>query len=310
VSSILHRVKHVALYTFDVPSSSWKKAQVEGSLYVVSLADPDRPVGLMVLNRVGSDNFFVVLPKHTQFQHASPFVYIKVDADIWGLWFLSAEEGAAFVSTVPPMVSSPKFIPLPSSHASPSTTHPAHGHSHGPSPASGSKPHKSPAQPKAPASQSQPQAQAQPQAQSQSQSHSQANAPRIMDASSLEAMLLGGAKSPSASASPSPSAFTSTQPSNTSQNRGAATSVDDSPFAQLVKLTKQTDEQAATTIRTMLAQHLPVSYNRGQTTSAASKTTPLTRPEFVALMTHLVRTDESVQEVLFQAYLLFNNTQT
>jgi len=90
VLDILGSATHVVLYEFEAPS--WKKLDVEGSLFLVKRNDMPR-FRLLVLNRNSTDNYQVDITSSFQVQEKDPYLmFRKPDGTIQGIWFHNGPE--------------------------------------------------------------------------------------------------------------------------------------------------------------------------------------------------------------------------
>ncbi|KAI8803313.1 hypothetical protein BJ742DRAFT_829293, partial [Cladochytrium replicatum] len=91
IDSIIDGTSHVVVYDFDTATQSWTKRGVEGAMFIFSRGDDGvgtgKGYGFFVLNRLGVDNFKVVLTGDMEFQLMADYViYRQPDDSIIGLW--------------------------------------------------------------------------------------------------------------------------------------------------------------------------------------------------------------------------------
>lgn len=84
-TDIISTAAHVVLYEFQ--ESSWTKADTEGTLF---LASP--PSSLIILNRASAENFILNIHSSIQIQNEQPYLILRVESKIYGLWFPNDEE--------------------------------------------------------------------------------------------------------------------------------------------------------------------------------------------------------------------------
>ncbi|KAI8810918.1 hypothetical protein BJ742DRAFT_675424 [Cladochytrium replicatum] len=96
IDSIIDGTSHVVVYDFDTSTQSWTKRGVEGTMFIFSRGvdgvGGGKGYGFFILNRLGVDNFKVVLTGDMEFQLMADYViYRQADDSIVGLWMY--EEG-------------------------------------------------------------------------------------------------------------------------------------------------------------------------------------------------------------------------
>jgi mRNA-decapping enzyme 1B len=93
IADILATATHVVLYEFELSSSNWTKANVEGSLFLAETSNQLHK--LIILNRNTPENFILSVDASLQIQQESPpYVILKESSSsrILGIWFHNDEE--------------------------------------------------------------------------------------------------------------------------------------------------------------------------------------------------------------------------
>lgn len=84
-TEIISTAAHVVLYEFQ--EGAWTKADTEGTLFFAS-----PPSSLIILNRASADNFILNINSSLQIQDEEPYLILRVESKIFGLWFPNDEE--------------------------------------------------------------------------------------------------------------------------------------------------------------------------------------------------------------------------
>lgn len=87
---IIDDATHVAIYRFDASQSKWERLGVEGAFFITKRSVP--PFNrLIVLNRLGPENFDLDISAITKIKSQPPYVMIRCSTSgapsIFGLWF-------------------------------------------------------------------------------------------------------------------------------------------------------------------------------------------------------------------------------
>jgi hypothetical protein len=96
VEQVIATAGHVALYDFDVETSTWSRKEVEGSLFLVKRKDVPR-FKFVILNKKGADNFWEDVGAGFNCELQAPYVlYRNGKGEVIGIWFYEADEGKKF----------------------------------------------------------------------------------------------------------------------------------------------------------------------------------------------------------------------
>jgi hypothetical protein len=78
---------NAVVYTLDATAGSWEKANVEGTLFVCRLRDPERAC-VFILNRKATDNLTLHLRDVKEIELKDPLLMIAMEDDshVWGLF--------------------------------------------------------------------------------------------------------------------------------------------------------------------------------------------------------------------------------
>ena len=96
VEQVIATAGHVALYDFDVGTSTWSRKEVEGSLFLVKRKESPR-FKFVILNKKGADNFWEDVGAGFNCELQAPYVlYRNGKGEVIGIWFYEADEGKKF----------------------------------------------------------------------------------------------------------------------------------------------------------------------------------------------------------------------
>lgn len=103
IRKILCKASHTSLYEFDKDSCEWNRVGVEGTLFLVQ-ADKEPCTRLVVLNKLGMDNFSLDILQIRQAKLQPPYVMLRLNANkpykILGLWFHEDSEQTAVKAAI------------------------------------------------------------------------------------------------------------------------------------------------------------------------------------------------------------------
>lgn len=112
---IVEDATHAAIYRFDATNSKWERLGVEGAFFITKRSVPPHH-RLMVLNRLGPENFDLDISAITKIKSQPPYVMIRCSTSgapaIFGIWFHDVTERDRMLGVINKLLSDIESSPV------------------------------------------------------------------------------------------------------------------------------------------------------------------------------------------------------